>query len=173
MGKVCWLFKRDAKNQAKYWVRVISPYPGYMLDIESGYFDMGKGTLKWLVIAVDVFTSKVAIRAVPDLKAKMVDTPLKSILDEFGPVVEHIRIDGGGRYSNRTVASMLKHRKINYIFSCPPHKSNYTIYKIIQQKGNPCWQKYVQHMVASYNNQMHRSVGMAPNQVSHENVADL
>ena len=70
---------------------VISPYAGCMLDVDSGYFDLGKGKFKRLVVAVDVFSRKAAIRAVPDLKTKTVDAVLKSMLDEFGPGVERIR----------------------------------------------------------------------------------
>ena len=78
------------KHKAKHWYQVVSPYPEYMLDVDSGFMDLGKGPYSKLIVAIDPFNRRAAARAVKDLKAQTVKQALMEILDEF-PNVERIR----------------------------------------------------------------------------------
>lgn len=171
------------KNQAKHWYSVVSPYPGYMVDVDSMYFDLNDKRYKTkVIVAVDVFSRKAAARAVSNLKAATVKKALGSILDELGPV-ERVRMDRGSEYKNDLLMKELKRRKVSYHFSYPRYKSNYAeifirylkekMYKAAQYKGQANWQKILPGVIQAYNSRVHRSLGMAPNQVSQQNTADL
>lgn len=172
------------KKKAKQWYSVVAPYKNYMLDVDSGYFDLGKGDKKKLVIAIDVFSRRASARALPDLRAASVKSALESILDEFGPSVQRMRFDQGPEYRNITVQSTLKNRNIHYYFSYRPHKSNYAerflrtlknrLYKAAQHTGDGDWSKNLQKAVSAYNNSVHSSLfGLTPNQVTDDNSAQL
>lgn len=171
------------KNQPKHWYSVVSPYPGYMVDVDSMYFDLNDKRYKTkVIVAVDVFSRKAAARAVPNLKAETVKKALGSILDELGPI-ERIRIDRGKEYANNILMKELKRRNVHYFFSYLRYKSNFAeifikylkqkLYKAAQYKGQANWEKLLQGIIQSYNSRSHRSLGMSPNQVSSQNAADL
>ena len=153
-----------------------------MVDVDSAYFDLGKGKKKRIVVGIDVFSRRLAARSVARLSAKEVDKALASILDELGPV-ERVRFDRGAEYNNTTVMSSLKRRKINYVLSYPPNKSNYvervirtlktSLYKMAQYKGDSNWEKFLSDIVSSYNSRKHSALGMSPSQVSAANVPEL
>ena len=171
------------KKRASHFEPVIVPYKNYMVDVDTGYFDLGKGPTK-IVVGIDIYSRRAVAREVRDLKAPTVKRALESILDEFGPTVERLRFDRGGEYKNRTVQSALRNRNIHYFFSYLPNKSNYAerflrtlkkrLYKIAQHKGNPNWSKYLQSAMDAYNNSPHSSLGgLTPNQVTEQNTPDL
>ena len=174
------------KNQAKHWYSVVSPYPGYMVDVDSMYFDLNDGNKRHktkVIVAVDVFSRKAAARAVKDLKGPTVKKALGAILDELGPGVERIRVDRGTEYANKIVIKELKRRNVHYFYSYLKYKSNYAeimikylknrLYKAAQYKGETNWEKLLQGVIQSYNSRKHRSLGMSPNQVTSQNAADL
>ena len=173
------------KKKAKHFYSIVVPYKNYMLDVDSGFLDLGeKSKNTKLVVAVDAFSRRGSARAVKDLKASTVKRALESILDEFGPGVERLRMDRGTEYRNRTVQSALRNRNIHYFFSYAPNKSNLAerflktlkkrLYKIAQHKANPDWSKYLSSALQAYNDSPHSSLGgLTPNQVTDQNTPKL
>lgn len=172
------------KNKPKHYYSMVVPYPLYMLDVDSLYFDIGKKKQdKKVIVAVDVFSRQAKARVVKDLKAKTVEKALSSIVDEFGGV-ERVRFDRGVEYNNNIVRNALATRKVQYMYSYPRNKSNYAeifirylkqrMYKAAQYKGDPNWDKILQDIISSYNNRVHSALdGLTPNQVNSQNSPQL
>lgn len=171
------------KKRAKHWYGVTTPGPGYMVDIDTGYFDLGKGPYKYVIIGIDTFNRKAVARPVKDLKAGTVKTALMEMLDEYGYDVAKVRGDAGSEFKNKTVQSALQKRGIQYIRSFPPHKSNYAerilrflkrkLYMAAQHSGDSRWDRNLQAVISSYNSRFHTALGMSPDQVTADNIAEV
>jgi len=169
------------KKKPKHWTRVITPGPNYLAHVDSAHFDF-KGAFKYFIVMIDVFSRKLAARAVSDLKATTANTAIQSMLDELHNF-EYLRMDFGKEYKNRLVTSALRARKINYMYSYPPMKSNYAervirtlkarLYRVMQRKGDDDWAKFLPKVVKAYNNRKHTSLGISPNEVTEANTAAL
>ena len=170
-------------KKAKHWYGIITPYPGYMVDIDSGYFDLGKGPYKYVIVGIDTFSRKASAKAVKDLKGKTVKQALISMMDDFGVPVQRYRGDSGTEYRNKTVQSALAEHGVAYVVSHPPHKSNYAerflqylkrkLYMSAQHTGDSRWDKNLQAVLDSYNSRKHSALGMAPDEVKKEDIAKL
>lgn len=163
------------KPRAKKFYSIISPYPSYMIDVDSIYFEFPGEKMRRIIVGIDTFSRRAAARAVKDLKAATVDKALSAIVDELKP--ERIRFDRGTEYNNSTVASTLKRKGVNYFVASPPHKANYAerfggrtlknlLYKVLQHRGDKHWPKYLQQVIDAYNNRQHASLNMTPNEAS-------
>ena len=170
------------KNRAKNWSRLVSPYPGYEIDVDSAFMKWGDGKFHHYIVGVDLFSRRAAARKVADLKARTVSKALQSIVSELG--AERVRFDRGSEYKNATVSSALKRKKVGYFYSYKPFKSNRAerlikdisarLFKTMQKKGSTNWYKYLDAIVKAHNDRPSRALfGLTPNEVTPDRVAGL
>ena len=182
-----WLLEQEVyttninKRKRKQQYGVTTPAPQFQYDVDSAYFKSGVGR-KYFILAIDVFSRKLAARAVNNLKGQTVRDALISIFDELGkPKV--IRTDLGKEYLNRDVKGALNERGIKHIYAYLPNKSNYaerairtvknSLHKRMQGKGNKKWDSLLPDVINGYNNRIHSSIGMKPNDVNDKNTVDI
>ena len=173
-----------AKQKPKVHSPVIVPFIRYQYDVDSGWmFSSSKKSKRNFVLAIDVFSRVVGARGVSNLKAKTVTTALHELIDEMG-TPEKIRTDQGGEYLNKETDNLFKQFGIEHFIAYPPNKANYAerairtiknlLYKQMQAKGKNNWtEEMLQDTVEGYNKRKHRSIGMAPIQVSEQNESQL
>ncbi len=171
-----------AKNKAKNFYGITVPHPGYMYDIDTGFFDMGNGDFTRFIVMVDAFSRKVAARPVKDLRANTVKVAMEEMLNELGPV-STVRSDRGKEYKNQIISLMMKRRNIKQVFSYPPLKAAMAertikeiknkLYKILQSKGRHDWWEFLPDVVKSHNASYNRNLGMSPDEVTPNKIAQL
>lgn len=173
-----------SKQKGKVHSPVIVPYIRYQYDIDSGWMtSLSLKSKKNFILAVDVFSRRVAARGVVNLKAKTVSEALHEILDEMG-TPEKIRTDQGGEYVNKESEKLFKSKGIEHFIAYPPNKANYAerairtiknlLYKQMESKGKNNWtEEMLQDTIEGYNKRKHRSIGMAPIKVTENNESQL
>jgi len=163
-------------RRSKFVTPVISPSPRYQFDVDSAYLpSKNKRGNKYFILAIDVFTRKIAARAVKNLKAVSSVGALRAIFRELNDP-QRLRSDKGVEYLNHQVKRLLKSKNIKHFLSLPPNKSNYAerairtikndLYKTMQHRGLPNWnQNMLDNTVSRYNNKKNRSINRTPNSI--------
>lgn len=172
------------KKKSKFQTPVVVPGLKYQFDIDTGFLPSNaKKGLKQFILAIDVFSRKVAARAIKSLKSREVVTALQEILNDLG-FPKKIRTDQGTEYKNKDVKKLLDELRIEHYVAYPPNKANYaerairsiknTLYKFMQSQKSKQWtDEMLQAVVEGYNKREHSSIGMAPNKVTKRNEADI
>lgn len=169
-------------KRAQHFYPMTVPYPGYMMDVDTFFYDFPGEKDKRIIAAIDVFSRRAAARSVPDLKAETVSKALMEIIDDLKP--QRVRFDFGGEYVNRRVFSALKERNVSYMIANLPYKTSVAerfgrtlktrLYKAMQARGTTKWSALLQPTIKAYNEREHSSLNMSPNEASKsENTAKL
>lgn len=173
-----------AKRKPKHTSPVVVPYLQYQYDIDSGVLPSShKNALKYFILAIDVFSRKIAARGVRDLKANSSRKALHEIFVELG-TPEKIRTDQGGEYVNKSVKALLDEMGVHHFIAYPPNKANYAeraiksvkklLFKQMESKGKRKWdEQMLQDTVDGYNARPHSATGMPPIKVTDKDVPTL
>ena len=173
-----------AKRKPKHTSPVVVPYLRYQYDIDSGVLPSShKKGLKYFILAIDVFSRKIAARGVRDLKARSARNALHEIFTELD-TPEHIRTDQGGEYVNQAVKALTDEMGVKHFIAYPPNKANYAergiktikklLFKQMESKGKKNWdEQMLQDTVDGYNARPHSATGMPPIKVTDKDVPAL
>ena len=171
-------------KKAKHNSPVVVPYLNYQYDIDSAVLpSTHKKALKYFILAIDIFSRKVAAKGVKDLKAPTSQSALKEIFSKLG-TPERIRTDQGGEYVNKAVKNLTEKMGIIHFIAYPPNKANYAeraiktikklLYKQMQTKGKNLWtEQMLQDTVAGYNARPHSATGLPPSEIDDQDVPSL
>jgi len=123
------------------------------------------------------------IEAIPNKTASVVTRALDKILSRSGGLPRRINVDRGNEFLNRTMQSYLKKKGIDIFWTYSPLKS-----VIIERFIRTLFQKIQRYMTHNntrrfvnklddferlYNNSYHRSIKMAPSEVTKENEQEV
>ena len=169
-------------RKPKHFYHYVVPFPKYMVELDSFYFDFDGEKKKKFILGVDAFSRKAAAVPVDDLKAKNVNKAVQSIVQELQP--QRVRFDGGKEYNSKIVLSTLRDQGIKYMVANPPYKASmverlgktvkHSLFKAMQASGTVHWSKLLPKVIKSYNARKHRMLGMSPNEAELDsNTADL
>ena len=173
------------KKRQKHYARMITPYPGYQVEFDSAYMPFpDRNRNKYLILGIDAFSRVAAARAVPSLKAQVVDRAANQILEELGHDYEFLRSDKGTEYTSAVFNRTLRRRNIKRIIGFEPNKAvmaenifrtiKRKVYKILQHRGDHRWPLYIQDIIYSYNHSPNRGIfGLSPSEVTADKVAEL
>ena len=127
--------------------------------------------VKFLLIAIDVFSRYLFVRPLKTKTGKEVKAALESIFEE-GRQPEICRFDQGKEFSNKTVEDLLRQKNIAFFTTQNETKANYAerviktlkkrIYRYITHTDKERYIDKLQDFVRSYNSTYHRSIGMPP-----------
>lgn len=172
------------RKKAKYNSPVVVPYLNYQYDIDSAVLPTSrKKALKYFILAIDIFSRKVAARGVKDLKALTTKRALSEIFAELG-TPERIRTDQGGEYVNNAVKNLTERMGITHFIAYPPNKANYAeraiktikklLYKQMQASGKNQWSdQMLQDTVTAYNARPHSATNLPPAEIDDQDVPSL
>ena len=164
------------KKRPKFFTRLTVPGSNWQVDADVAYFDF-KSKYRFVLAVQDVFSRKVAVKTLTNIKAGMVTNALmKLVLQLKG--TRYMRFDRGGEFANKLMAKALSKTGIKFFFSYEPRKANYVkrffrtmkdrIFKIMQRWGTRQWQNILPDVINMYNNSKHSSLVIAPADVNNK-----
>ena len=138
--------------------------------------------VKFLLVAIDVFTRFAWVVPLKDKTGKNVEKALSVILNDVEP--KKIRSDAGGEFKNKWVAKLLKDKNIYHHITLNETKANYVerlnktlrsiIFRYLTKHRSKRYIDTLQDLVKSYNSTPHRSLNnIAPKDVNADNAANL
>jgi len=146
-----------------------------LLDV-SKYAKQNKSN-RYLLTAIDVFSKKGY--AIP-VKRKNADTVVEAFKKLFKKVksITNLQTDEGGEFYSAKVKSLFKQKGIHHYHSYSTHKAsvverfNRTIrgrlHRLFTHRGSYKYIDVLEKILNAYNNSYHRSIALAPNQVTPE-----
>lgn len=139
--------------------------------------------VRFLLVAIDVFSRFVKVRALKNKSAVSVLDALENIY-QTGPVPRKIRSDRGLEFRNSALASFFSKKGIRHVYASPPIKAGYAerciqtlkqlVYRYLFHNNTFKYVDVLDQLVSSYNSRAHRSLGKtALNQVNERNQISL
>ena len=134
---------------------------------------------RYFLVVIDVFTKKAEAVALKDKRGPTVASALDKIFSRWRP--EMVQSDQGTEYLNRDVQSVFTKHNIKHYSTFNEETKAAVAERLIRTLKNRLYRYFTHHhtnrwvdvlddVVASYNNSFHRSIGMAPNEVTFENA---
>ena len=172
---------RQVRPRAHYPYRVYSPRLQFQADLVdySKYAPWNEG-YKFMLVVIDIFSKKAWAVPLKTKGGKEVAQALDKILD---PPPERLQVDQGSEFYNQHVTRVLKAKNVERfsIFSqykcAVVERLNRTIKdrleRIFTATNSKTWIHVLNDVMEAYNNSHHRTIGMAPNQVTDENVEEV
>lgn len=137
---------------------------------------------KFLLTFIDVFSKKATAVPVASKSMKDIAKAFETILGTF--ICSNLRTDRGLEFRNACVQKVMKKYRVNLTFShnqdvkaAVVERFNRTLkgkmFKYFSSSGRHRYLEVLPKLLISYNNSAHRSLRMAPNQVTAENSAQV
>lgn len=106
------------------------------------------------------------------------------IQEENGGIAPgYLAVDAGTEFLGTEMRAALEEYSVGLIITNPPHKATMAerligslkamLAKREAEEGGRDWPRHLQRILSAYNQRHHRSIGMAPNDVTLENIADV
>ena len=134
--------------------------------------------IKFLLVAIDVFSKYLFVRPLKNKTGKEVEAALEDIFRK-GRKPKKCRFDQGKEFSNKQVQGLLKDEKIEFYTSQNETKANFAerviktlkkmIYRYITHYDKEKYIDHLEELVRSYNYSYHRTIGMPPARVGRSN----
>lgn len=139
--------------------------------------------MKYALTVIDTFSKMAYVRPLKTKTGSEVTKAMKSVLHQAEGLVKNLQVDNGKEFYNNEMTRMLEHYNVNRYSTFSVMKAaiverfNRTIKrKIYQQfslRGNYKWVDIIDGLVDEYNRTKHRTIKMAPIDVSEENEQHL
>lgn len=134
--------------------------------------------LKYILTVINIFSKKGYAYALKNKTGKEVTKAMKSILDSLGHPIVNLHVDNGKEFYNKSMKSMLEKRNINLYSTFSTKKAaicerfNRTLknkmWKRFSFNGSHKWVNILQSLINDYNNSIHRTIKMKPNDVTYD-----
>ena len=133
------------------------------------------GGVKFILIWIDCYSRYLRVVALKDKSGSSVTEAVRGLLKEQKPV--HIQTDKGTEFVNQGLRQLFKDQGVNfYTTQDPDTKAAFAervirtiksrIYRYMTLKNTKRYIDVLQDLVGSYNRSKHRSIGMAPKDVT-------
>ena len=156
---------------------IISPSPLNNVQIDLLIYDRYQyGHYKYILNVIDVFSRKLASRALTTRKLDVIMTNLKDIFtNDFKGIPKNINADN--EFNKGLFNTWCKNNKITTYFSFPDQINKNSIVervngtlallinKVREASNDYNWPKYLQDVVYNYNNTYHSTIKAKPNDV--------
>ena len=156
--------------------------------VDMSAFESENDAYRRVLTTVDVF-SRYAIcvpirRKFAKFTRPAVETFLDKYVEKFGREPEKIQSDDGGEFVNQNVLSLFQERGITHYSTRLTGKKAAVVerfnkslksvmWKYFHKAGHHKWVDVLQDLVANINSRLNRSIGMAPDEVTHENSYEV
>lgn len=161
--------------------------PGLYHQLQTDLVDMSSlskqnNGFKYLLTAIDVFSRKAFVLPLKRKTGKEVKTALAEIFKNYPPV-KYLQSDLGTEFYNQIVKDYLKRMNIKLFSTSSDTKSSIVerfnktlkqrMFKYFTANDTVRYLPVLQDFVEAYNNRNHRSIGIAPNNVTYKNERDV
>lgn len=166
-------------------LRVYTTGIGNLLDadlMEMQNISEENDGFKYILIVIDVFSRYLWMEATKSKSAVDVGKAFKKILQKI-PKVEKVRTDKDRCFLSKYVQQLFKEKGIRHFVAENEKKANYServlqtirnkMFRYFTKKRNHRYIDDLQKFALSYNTTKHRSLNLAPAQVTRENEADV
>ena len=136
---------------------------------------------QYVLIAIDVFSKYVWLRALKDKSGKEVSKALSDVFKDQIP--RRIRSDKGKEFLNKWVQTLLNDKNVLHLVTQNEMKANMAeraiktlkskFHRYFTYKQTHNYLDNLQNFAKSYNNTHHSSINMKPNQVNTDNETDV
>ena len=133
---------------------------------------------KYLLVIIDVFSRYLIVRKTKKKDAASMERVFREVFKKHGPPL-HIQCDGGSEFWNSKVKKLFRERGVKLFTTSSDTKAAIVerviltlknkMFKYFTSKNTLKYVDILQQLVDSYNNSVHSSLGMAPNEVNCEN----
>jgi len=128
------------------------------------------------LVAIDAFSKRATVKLLKSKTAEAVVQAMQEVFEELG-VPESIYADEGSEFNNELFKELMDKHKIELILTLRhatiAERFNRTIkelmYKYLQSTNTKTITNVLPQILKNYNNSFHKTIGMAPNEVSAEN----
>jgi hypothetical protein len=137
---------------------------------------------RYILVAIDVFSRYTWAIPIKDKTGKSVTAALRLIFAQ-GRKPQRFQVDEGVEYSNRHVQRLLNRENIRYFTVKSQFKASIAerVIRTIKTKlwhyfthtGSYQWTRVLPQIIKSYNSAVHRTIGIAPENVNEENEHEL
>ena len=155
-------------------------FEGDLIDMSS-YAKENKG-FKFLLTVIDTFSKFAYAIPLKSKNATDVTSAFEKILKK-GRIPKHLHVDRGKEFYNNLFKSLMKKYNINLFSTYSNIKASIVerfnrtlkekMWKKFTSQGNYKWVEILPSLVKSYNDSFHRTIGMKPNEVNHQNSERL
>lgn len=138
---------------------------------------------KYILTVINIFSKKGYARSLKNKTGKEVTKAMESILNYLGHPIKNLHVDNGKEFYNSTMKTMLKKRNINMYSTFSTKKAaiverfNRTLknkmWKKFSFNGSHKWVNILQSLIDEYNQSVHRTIKMKPNDVTHDDEEHL
>ena len=167
-------------RKPKKWRRIFTKGIGYLYQMDlvdmQAYSRQNKG-YRWIITVIDTFSKKLWCFKLKNKSADSVYQALRPLLEKNRP--QKIETDGGGEFINKKFRDLFEKLKIDgYTISSDRkcaivERVNRTLktrmFRAFTARGRHQWYDILDDLVSAYNSSYHRSIKMAPNQVTNRN----
>ena len=162
--------------------RIVTHYPGQI--VQSDLIDMQRyGTknsgFNFILVVIDCFSKMLWTRALKSKRGDETAGALRNIFESMQYPIQTMIFDEGLEYLNKHVGSLLTQYNIHSYHIYSKHKAstaervNQTIksmiWKYFTETGKERWIDVLSEIVTNYNTTFHRTIQMAPSQVTWKN----
>ena len=183
-----WLQKQPAYlmyKRAPKKINRLKVVAGFQQQIQADLVDVSNlskynSNVKYLLTAIDPFSKKAFVEPLLKKDAVSVTNAFREILDRLGfkPII--FFSDQGKEFLNRTFESLLKKNNIalytskdSEIKASVVERFNQTlmtrIHKYLTREESSSYLPVLSHIMANYNNTVHKATGLRPNDIDHSN----
>lgn len=139
--------------------------------------------VKFLLVVIDDFTRKLAVRPLVTKTASDVRHAFEDIFKSDLKAPELLRTDGGREFDNRVLQKYLKDMNVRYQVTSNQTKANYServiktlkgkITRYLTHNNTKTYLPVLEKLVRGYNNSKHSTTKMKPNEVTESNSKQL
>ena len=137
----------------------------------------------FLVVMIDLLSRFCWVRPVKTKKATEVRDAIADVFKSSGRIPKRLRSDKGKELDNKVVFQLLQEHDVHYFTTFSEKKANYAermiktlkqkLFKYMYDKQTYRYIDDLQDLVTSYNETVHRSIGMSPADVTKENALEV
>ena len=166
--------------------RVIVPYEGYQVDIDTAFFrDYAKhnSNFKYVIAGIDCFSKLAHTVPVKSLKPAEFVPALEKLLKKFKRI-ERCRSDPGSEFKNKQTEALFKRLKIKHFFTNNTETKSSIVerffrtlkrrlYLYLTANNTHKWIDALEKITDAYNNSYHRSIGQSPASYTEKDEFDV
>lgn len=178
------LHKPARKNFIRRRVKIMGIDDLWQADlVEMIPYAKNNKNYKYLLTVIDCFSKFAWVKPIKNKTSREIVDAMNTIFDEANRIPKNLQTDMGTEFYNNYFKQLMKHRSINHYSSFSFIKASIVerfnrtlkerMWKTFSFQGSYKWLNILGKIVNDYNNRKHRSIKLAPNDVTKKNEKQI